>query len=99
MNTELHPILRACQAAGCTQAELAKRLKVSPSNVNQWVTNRRPIPIDKCYAIEKATDYQVMRWDLYPDKWHLIWPELRMHKRAPAFPVEQDPTPEAEQGV
>lgn len=27
-------------------------------------------------AIEKATDGAVRRWDLRPDDWHRIWPEL-----------------------
>lgn len=80
-------------------SKLSSAIRAHAPDVSRWASGERPVPLDKCYAIEKATDYQVMRWDLHPDKWHLIWPELRMHKRAPAFPVEQDPTPEAEQGA
>jgi len=40
------------------------------------VSCHRPIPIERCPAIEKATDGQVSRRDLRPDDWWLIWPEL-----------------------
>ena len=40
-----------------------------------------------CVAIEQDTGRAVMRWDLRPDDWHLIWPELIGQPGAPA--VEQ----------
>ena len=40
-------------------------------------------------AIERATDGAVRRWDLRPDDWHRIWPELVGMDGAP-------PVPEAE---
>lgn len=66
---------KACEAAG-GQAELARKLGVSPSAIQQWRTGLRPIPIQYCSAIEKATGGLVTRKDLRPDDWKTIWPEL-----------------------
>ena len=37
-------------------------------------------------AIEVATAGDVRRWDLRPDDWHRIWPELIGTDGAPAIP-------------
>lgn len=58
------------------QAELARVLQVSPPTVNQWIKGRRPVPVDKCVAIETATQGKVSRRDLRPNDWQAIWPEL-----------------------
>ncbi|MEN9316500.1 MAG: hypothetical protein RIS35_2893 [Pseudomonadota bacterium] len=42
-----------------------------------------------CVQIERATSGAVRRWDLRPDDWHLIWPEL----------VGTEGAPEVRQGV
>jgi DNA-binding transcriptional regulator YdaS (Cro superfamily) len=34
-------------------------------------------------AIERETNGAVMRWDLRPDDWRLIWPELLKRKDSP----------------
>lgn len=39
-----------------------------------------------CVLVEKNSDRAVMRWDLRPDDWWRIWPELRGRKGAPAVP-------------
>lgn len=57
-------------------AQLAKDLEIAPSLVSQWKNKVRPIPLERCTAIEKATNGAVTRRDLRPDDWHLIWPEL-----------------------
>lgn len=57
-------------------ASLAKKLNVPSSLVSQWKTGVRPIPIERCPAIESATSGAVTRRDLRPDDWWLIWPEL-----------------------
>ena len=36
--------------------------------------------------IEQATGGQVKRWDLRPDDWHRIWPELIAADGAPKVP-------------
>jgi DNA-binding transcriptional regulator YdaS (Cro superfamily) len=55
---------------------LAKAIGVSPVMVSLWKTGARPVPIERCVAIEQATGGAVTRRDLRPDDWHLIWPEL-----------------------
>ena len=59
-----------------TGVALAAKLGVPPALVSQWRTGARPVPIDRCPAIERATNGAVTRRDLRPDDWHLIWPEL-----------------------
>jgi DNA-binding transcriptional regulator YdaS (Cro superfamily) len=50
----MSPIERAVQAIEGGQAALAERLQISPQQVNQWVTGKRPVPARHCRAIEKA---------------------------------------------
>jgi len=59
-----------------SQKLLADLVGVSPYNVNQWASGVRPVPIEKCVAIERVTNGAVTRKDLRPDDWQLIWPEL-----------------------
>ena len=50
----------------------------SDAQVRQWqhgYADRLPSP-ENCVGIEQATEGVVMRWDLRPDDWHRIWPEL-----------------------
>lgn len=60
-------------------ADLALAIKCDPAQVRQWkataAKERRP-GAAYCSAIEAATDKKVRRWDLRPDDWHQIWPEL-----------------------
>lgn len=60
-------LLRAAQQVG-GQAELARRLSVVAVTVNQWAKGRRPIPDDKCVAIELATGGEVVCEDLAPGR-------------------------------
>ncbi len=75
MDAALTPIQRACQLAG-GQAALARILGLTPAVINQWVSERRPIPVERCFAIERATHGAVTRKDLRPADWQDIWPEL-----------------------
>ncbi len=68
-------IERAAEIVG-NKAVLSRAVGVQPPTLQQWIKGTRPIPIQKCNAIERATDGQVTRKDLRPDDWHLIWPEL-----------------------
>lgn len=57
---------------------LAKSLSVTPvylSQLSARQNGREPSP-ELCVSIERATKDCVMRWDLRPDDWHRIWPEL-----------------------
>lgn len=61
---------------------LAKTLNRAPSEVCQWISGRRPIPISCAAAIEKATSGLVSRKALFPDSWAEVWPELAMTEEA-----------------
>lgn len=69
-----------------SQTWLARMIGESPSFVNQWVNRNRPVPIPTCVLIEQATDRAVCRWELRPNDWHRIWPELIGIEGAPAVP-------------
>lgn len=74
--------LREAIRGSIGQAELARRLGVTPAAVSQWFSGDRPIvPIERCVQIERETG--VRRWDLRPDDWHCIWPELIGTRGAP----------------
>lgn len=55
---------------------LSKAIGAHPPDVSNWSSNKRPVPINRCVAIEQATTGAVSRRDLRPDDWMLIWPEL-----------------------
>lgn len=58
--------------------QLAKALGVTSVYLSQLAAGqggREPSPA-LCVAIEVATERQVMRWDLRPNDWRQIWPEL-----------------------
>jgi len=44
--------------------------------VSQWASATKPVPFERCTAIEVATDGAVTRRDLRPLDWHEHWPEL-----------------------
>lgn len=70
-------------------AEIARRIGIkNPAQLRQWqhgYAGRLP-GAESCVALERATDGEVRRWDLRPDDWHAIWPELIGIKGAPAVP-------------
>jgi DNA-binding transcriptional regulator YdaS (Cro superfamily) len=69
-------------------AEFARRLGVPPALISQWRTNTRPVPIERCVAIERLTDGLVSRRDLRPQDWCEIWPELVGHHAVDEINVE-----------
>ena len=70
-------------------ARTARLTRVKPSSVSEW-REKGVIPRDKMVLIavplEHCTPYR--RWDLLPDSWYLIWPELVGVEGAPAVPQE-----------
>lgn len=66
---------RACSLVG-GQSALADACGVSPQAVSQWIRGIRPVPIERCLPIERATNGAVTRRDLCPTDWMRIWPEL-----------------------
>ena len=66
-------------------SDLAEATESHAPDMSRWASGQRPTPEKAAVAIEQATKGTVMRWDLRPDDWHLIWPELRRRKDAPAI--------------
>lgn len=58
------------------QAALATAIGLKQQHVWNWLNRGGSVPAEHCTAIEKAADGAVRRWDLRPDDWHRIWPEL-----------------------
>jgi DNA-binding transcriptional regulator YdaS (Cro superfamily) len=55
---------------------LAKRIDVPASFMSKMAAGIKPVPVERCVPIERATDGAVTRRDLRPDDWQDIWPEL-----------------------
>lgn len=80
MDSNKTPIEQACAAVG-SQAELARMVGVMPAAVFQWVRKTRPIPAERCPAIEQATNGLIRCEDLRPD---VKWSVLRGEEKAAA---------------
>lgn len=78
----MNPIQKAIDTLG-SQAQMAMALGVRQPTISEWVRGDRPIPVERCVQIEQATNGVVRRWDLRPDDWHRIWPELVDAEGAP----------------
>jgi DNA-binding transcriptional regulator YdaS (Cro superfamily) len=50
-----------------SQAELARRLSVSPGLVWQWLNGRRQVAAEQVLPIERATNGAVSRHEIRPD--------------------------------
>jgi DNA-binding transcriptional regulator YdaS (Cro superfamily) len=58
------------------QARLARHLKVTDPVVAEWSTGARPVPMRHGLGIERFTDGQVSRRDLFGEECESIWPDL-----------------------
>lgn len=85
---KLHEYLAS--EGGLTASALAAAIGIkNVAQIRQWqhaYAGRLP-GAENCVAIEKATGGAVRRWDLRPDDWWLIWPELIRAKGAPPIPT------------
>jgi len=59
-------------------AALARQLGVHPVVVSCWRTGTKPVPVNRCLAIELATQGAVTRRDLRPNDCEQIWPDLAL---------------------
>lgn len=75
------------QPDSLTVAELRSRIgALSDAQIRQWqhgYDDRKPSP-EYAVLIERETGGAVRRWDLRPNDWHRIWPELVGMDGAPA---------------
>ena len=53
--------------SGVTQAELARRLGVTPPMIWQWINRVRPVAAEKVIPLETATDGACPRYETRPD--------------------------------
>lgn len=83
-----HPVDRAAKAYGSQQA-MATALGVTKAAVWQWKDDGRQVPVQHCAQIVRFTQGAVRHWELRPDDWHLIWPELIEAEGSPALKTEQ----------
>jgi DNA-binding transcriptional regulator YdaS (Cro superfamily) len=74
-----------CAAERGRASILASTIGIPVSFMSQMVSGDRPVPPQHAAPIEAATGRQVMRWELRPDDWHRIWPELVGADGAPPF--------------
>ena len=56
--------------------------------VSNWKARGTLIDPLSCTAIEEIPGCPVKRWDLRPDDWYRIWPELIGKEGAPAVPMK-----------
>lgn len=74
--------------------ELASAIGCASAQIRQWVAAEKSADAGRrpgaayCSAIQAATDRAVMRWDLRPEDWHRIWPEMVGAQDAPPIPVK-----------
>ncbi len=55
-------------------SDLGRAIGVTPVLISQWANGRRPVPAERCPAIEKATSGEVTCEELRPD---VDWAYLR----------------------
>jgi len=69
-------------------AALARAIGAPIPNMSDWASGKRPVPIERCLAIERATGGLVTRSDLRPHDAHQIWPDLSGESAATPRPGE-----------
>lgn len=80
----MNPIARACEIVGGV-SRMAAYLKVSAPTVSQWVSEKRPVPLDHCPFVEQAVGGAVTCEQLRPDK-VAYFALLRSRKDQPVTP-------------
>jgi hypothetical protein len=71
------------------RADLARRAGTSFLHLRNVAFSGKACGIQLAVDIEHATG-AVRRWDLRPDDWHRIWPELIGTDGAPEVPAAQE---------
>ena len=74
------------------QSALADAIGRKQQHIWNWLNRPGGVPPEECFAIEQASGREVMRWDLRPNDWWRIWPELIGKKGAPAVPKQEAAT-------
>jgi len=64
------------------KAALAKALGAYIGDIGCWAKGTKSVPLKFGAPIEAATEKMVTRQELFPDIWHIHWPELGKKKRS-----------------
>ncbi|MDW3688867.1 YdaS family helix-turn-helix protein [Cupriavidus sp. CV2] len=56
--------------------KIARAIGAHQPDVSRWISGARPVPIRFGWPIEKATNGEVTRKDLFPKDWQTYWPDL-----------------------
>lgn len=73
------------------RTDFAQNVGSSVGHLTNVAYGYRPCSPVLCVQIEAAASGAVMRWELRPDDWHLIWPELIDTAGAPTIPAQGRP--------
>ena len=73
--------------------EFAQIAGVDQNYIYMCIAGIRDMDAGRAKQLEAATKKRIRVWDLCPNRWHEIWPELMKDKNAPA------PKPAAEVSV
>ncbi len=68
------------------RSDLATQVGTTVGHLNNFCYGYTKLAPEVCVAIEQFTAGTVCRWDLRPDDWHRIWPELIGKEGAPEVP-------------
>ena len=74
------------QAERGNATTLAAALGIPPTYLSQMARGDRAVTPERASQIESVTSKVVRRWDLRPEDWHRIWPELIGTPGAPEVP-------------
>ena len=84
----MNPIATAIRLAG-GPAAVAQLLGLSTQAVCFYRDGRRALPPQYAATVEKAGGCVVRRWEMFPQTWHRIWPELIDTEGAPDVPTQE----------
>jgi DNA-binding transcriptional regulator YdaS (Cro superfamily) len=80
---------RLIEAAG-GPAAVASLVRRSVQAACFWRDGKRQLPVEFIPVLEAAAGNRVRRWELRPDDWHRIWPELIGADGAPEVPKAEE---------
>lgn len=69
--------------------KVAAALSVTAQAVCFWRDGKRRLPVEYIPTLERLAGFAVRRWQIRPNDWWLIWPELIGTEGAPPVPAEE----------
>lgn len=59
-----------------SKAALARKIGAHTSDLSDWISGDRLIPVKYCLPIERETGSAVTRADCRPGDWQVYWPDF-----------------------